>query len=67
MMNNSSSRSHAVFKIHFQSRPLVNQQENDPRGNLVYNSVITFVDLAGSERMKKSKVKGERAKEGAFG
>ena len=63
-MNSGSSRSHAVFKIHFESKALNCQRENDPRGSLAYNSVITFVDLAGSERMKRSKVRGERAKEG---
>lgn len=51
-MNERSSRSHAIFTVHFE----IAQPEDE--GNTTQGSFITakfhFVDLAGSERLKKT-------------
>ncbi|CAK9297174.1 unnamed protein product [Gordionus sp. m RMFG-2023] len=61
-MNTESSRSHAVFTIHFtQSRDDGDQEKII--GEKI--SKISLVDLAGSERVSKSGVIGERLKEGS--
>ncbi|GFO46913.1 chromosome-associated kinesin kif4a [Plakobranchus ocellatus] len=54
-MNNTSSRSHAIFTLHI-------DQEND----IGDCSKVKFhmVDLAGSERTKRTMAEGERLKEG---
>ncbi|XP_052743331.1 kinesin-like protein unc-104 isoform X6 [Bicyclus anynana] len=60
-MNETSSRSHAVFTIFF------NQRRHDKTTNLVSEKVskISLVDLAGSERADSTGAKGTRLKEGA--
>ncbi|XP_030648204.1 kinesin-like protein KIF1C [Chanos chanos] len=60
-MNETSSRSHAVFTILFTQRRL------DQMTNLQTEKVskISLVDLAGSERADSSGAKGVRLKEGA--
>ncbi|XP_045488777.1 kinesin-like protein unc-104 isoform X10 [Pieris rapae] len=60
-MNETSSRSHAVFTIFF------TQQRYDKTTNLVSEKVskISLVDLAGSERADSTGAKGTRLKEGA--
>ncbi|CAK1555892.1 unnamed protein product [Leptosia nina] len=60
-MNETSSRSHAVFTIFF------TQQRHDKITNLVSEKVskISLVDLAGSERADSTGAKGTRLKEGA--
>lgn len=60
-MNETSSRSHAVFTIIF------TQQRLDSLTNLVAEKVskISLVDLAGSERADSTGAKGVRLKEGA--
>ncbi|XP_042333242.1 kinesin-like protein KIF1C [Sceloporus undulatus] len=60
-MNETSSRSHAVFTIVF------TQQRHDEMTNLDTEKVskISLVDLAGSERADSSGAKGMRLKEGA--
>ncbi|XP_045774783.1 kinesin-like protein unc-104 isoform X7 [Maniola jurtina] len=60
-MNETSSRSHAVFTIFF------TQQKHDKTTNLVSEKVskISLVDLAGSERADSTGAKGTRLKEGA--
>ncbi|CAH0720425.1 unnamed protein product, partial [Brenthis ino] len=60
-MNETSSRSHAVFTIFF------TQQRHDRTTNLVSEKVskISLVDLAGSERADSTGAKGTRLKEGA--
>ncbi|XP_034947689.1 kinesin-like protein unc-104 isoform X4 [Chelonus insularis] len=60
-MNETSSRSHAVFTIFF------TQQKHDPTTDLVTEKVskISLVDLAGSERADSTGAKGTRLKEGA--
>lgn len=60
-MNESSSRSHAVFTIVF------SQRRHDELTDLDTEKVskISLVDLAGSERAESSGAKGMRLKEGA--
>ncbi|CAH1116318.1 unnamed protein product [Phaedon cochleariae] len=60
-MNETSSRSHAVFTIFF------TQQRNDETTGLTTEKVskISLVDLAGSERADSTGAKGTRLKEGA--
>ncbi|XP_018584528.1 kinesin-like protein KIF1C [Scleropages formosus] len=60
-MNETSSRSHAVFTIVF------TQKRHDQMTNLDTEKVskISLVDLAGSERADSSGAKGMRLKEGA--
>ncbi|XP_074190176.1 kinesin-like protein KIF1B isoform X16 [Rhinolophus sinicus] len=60
-MNETSSRSHAVFTIVF------TQKKHDAETNLSTEKVskISLVDLAGSERADSTGAKGTRLKEGA--
>ncbi|XP_020283812.1 kinesin-like protein unc-104 isoform X5 [Pseudomyrmex gracilis] len=60
-MNETSSRSHAVFTIFF------TQQQHDSATGLMTEKVskISLVDLAGSERADSTGAKGTRLKEGA--
>ncbi|GAB1608050.1 kinesin-like protein unc-104 isoform X2 [Argonauta hians] len=60
-MNETSSRSHAVFTIIFTQKKL------DPATKMVGEKVskISLVDLAGSERADSTGAKGTRLKEGA--
>ncbi len=60
-MNESSSRSHAVFTIIF------TQHKHDADSGLTAEkaSKISLVDLAGSERAESTGAKGTRLKEGA--
>ncbi|XP_026475169.1 kinesin-like protein unc-104 [Ctenocephalides felis] len=60
-MNETSSRSHAVFTIFF------TQQRHDIQTDLLTEKVskISLVDLAGSERADSTGAKGTRLKEGA--
>ncbi|XP_041378535.1 kinesin-like protein unc-104 isoform X3 [Gigantopelta aegis] len=60
-MNETSSRSHAVFTIIF------SQRRHDKETKLVGEKVskISLVDLAGSERADSTGAKGTRLKEGA--
>lgn len=60
-MNETSSRSHAVFTIFF------TQNNHDTLTDLVTEKVskISLVDLAGSERADSTGAKGTRLKEGA--
>lgn len=60
-MNETSSRSHAVFTIFF------SQQRVDSLTSLTCEKVskISLVDLAGSERADSTGAKGTRLKEGA--
>ncbi|XP_061196916.1 kinesin-like protein unc-104 isoform X11 [Saccostrea echinata] len=60
-MNETSSRSHAVFTIIF------TQRRRDDTTNMVGEKVskVSLVDLAGSERADSTGAKGTRLKEGA--
>ena len=59
-MNTNSSRSHAIFTIHIESRSNVDLQEK------VIYSKLHLVDLAGSERVKKTGAVGPELKEAAY-
>lgn len=54
-MNETSSRSHAVFTILLTQRDLVTQARTRAK--------VHLVDLAGSERVKQSGAKGETLRE----
>ncbi|KAJ3599850.1 hypothetical protein NHX12_033804, partial [Muraenolepis orangiensis] len=60
-MNESSSRSHAVFNIIFTQK----RHDADTDNTLEKVSKISLVDLAGSERADSTGAKGTRLKEGA--
>lgn len=57
-MNDTSSRSHAIFTILFSKASFV---ENNPYETV---SKINLVDLAGSERANSTKAEGRRLVEG---
>ena len=59
LMNNSSSRSHAVFTVYFKKI-----ERGSDGVDVSTTSRFTFVALAGSERMKRTGAEGDRAKEG---
>jgi len=73
-MNLSSSRSHAIFTLHFE-KIIQSTNLNDSisggvgvgvsgcEKNLPTSFKINFIDLAGSERLKKTGATGERFKE----
>ena len=61
LMNDTSSRSHAVFTIHMSQVTRLNASDSV---DVTTTSQFTFVDLAGSERMKKTGAEGARAREG---
>ena len=58
MMNDASSRSHAIFTINIEQRLLTEIDQ----GYIV--AKLFFVDLAGSERLKKTGATGTTLKEG---
>lgn len=60
-MNETSSRSHAIFSIVFTQRSL-DSLSDLPSAKV---SKLSLVDLAGSERADATGAKGERLKEGA--
>ncbi|XP_062260168.1 kinesin-like protein KIF1A isoform X1 [Platichthys flesus] len=60
-MNETSSRSHAVFNIIFTQK----KHEMETENTLEKVSKISLVDLAGSERADSTGAKGTRLKEGA--
>eukprot|EP00397_Hematodinium_sp_SG-2012_P000632 GEMP01000633.1.p1 GENE.GEMP01000633.1~~GEMP01000633.1.p1 ORF type:complete len:1479 (+),score=394.26 GEMP01000633.1:498-4934(+) len=57
LMNENSSRSHAIFSITIEIR-----SQSSP--NDIFVAKVRFVDLAGSERAKKTGSVGDRFKEG---
>lgn len=59
-LNKTSSRSHAIFTIHIESRSKVEASEK------VIHSKLHLVDLAGSERTKKTGAEGITMKEAAY-
>ena len=66
-MNNTSSRSHAIFTLYVEGTRKSNVVEPVEAGQDKLNNIVTkfhLVDLAGSERAKKTKATGDRYKEG---
>ncbi|KAL7532089.1 hypothetical protein ACHAWF_004009, partial [Thalassiosira exigua] len=61
LMNDTSSRSHAVFAVDLIQTARAGGKDDDESTT---RSRFTFVDLAGSERMKRTGAEGRRAKEG---
>ena len=59
-VNKTSSRSHAIFAIHLESRSTIETSEK------VIHSQLNLVDLAGSERTKKSGAEGLSMREAAY-
>jgi kinesin family protein C1 len=55
MMNDRSSRSHAVFTLHLKA--------SNPSQGIELNGALNLVDLAGSERIDRSGVTGSELKE----
>ena len=60
LMNNESSRSHAVISIYIEKT--ISQKTNKNKTK-IQKSVFHIIDLAGSERQKKTGASGERARE----
>ena len=60
LMNNVSSRSHAVISIYIEK--LISQEANRSKVK-IQKSVFHIIDLAGSERQKKTETVGERTRE----
>eukprot|EP00760_Papus_ankaliazontas_P001456 PhM_4_TR10480/c2_g1_i1/m.36548/K17914/KIF13; kinesin family member 13 len=58
-MNDTSSRSHAIFKLEF-SQSETEYDEDGAPVPLNRSAQLNLVDLAGSERIKKSKVDAEK-------
>lgn len=58
-MNETSSRSHTIYKVSFEA------QDRDSSGSTSRISYLNLVDLAGSERQKSTKAEGKILKEGA--
>jgi Kinesin motor domain len=65
-MNESSSRSHAIFSILMEQTWTTTETTTSisPSGPQVRRSKFNFVDLAGSERQKRTRAEGQRLKEG---
>ncbi|KAL3901744.1 MAG: hypothetical protein SGCHY_000372 [Lobulomycetales sp.] len=59
-LNRCSTRSHAIFTIHLESRSRVESSER------VIYSKLNLVDLAGSERISKTKTSGQSLKEAKY-
>ena len=59
LMNDSSSRSHAIFIIFIEMESKENEDE-------FITSKFQFVDLAGSERLKRTGAIGQVQKEGSI-
>ena len=60
LMNDQSSRSHAVISIYIENS--IKQKGNNAK-NKLQKSVFHIIDLAGSERQNKTGAMGERVKE----
>lgn len=59
-LNANSSRSHAIFTIHIESRSTIEQSEK------VITSKLHLVDLAGNERTKKTGATGVTMREASY-
>ena len=63
LMNNESSRSHAVISIYIEKT--ISEKSNKNRTK-IQKSVFHIIDLAGSERQNKTGTTGERTREAGF-
>jgi centromeric protein E len=61
-MNDTSSRSHTIFKLVIESKES-SRCEREPDGAILVAS-LNLVDLAGSESVRHTGAIGQRAKEG---
>ena len=62
-MNDTSSRSHTIFKLVVESKENGSSGNTDPDGAVLV-STLNLVDLAGSESVRHTGATGQRAKEG---
>ena len=62
-MNDTSSRSHTIFKLVIESKENGSGGDTDPDGAVLV-STLNLVDLAGSESVRHTGATGQRAKEG---
>jgi len=62
-MNDTSSRSHTIFKLVIESKENGRGDNADPDGAVLVSS-LNLVDLAGSESVRHTGATGQRAKEG---
>lgn len=60
LLNKTSSRSHAIFTLHLESRSTIETSEK------VIHSQLNLVDLAGNERTKKTGAEGLTLKEANY-
>lgn len=63
-MNESSSRSHAIFAVSVEQSTLPGNDENNDEEIQMKRSKFCFVDLAGAERQKRTQATGKRLQEG---
>ena len=59
-LNSHSSRSHAIYTVHIESRSRVESTEK------ILTSKLHLVDLAGSERLKKTNTSGAQLNEARY-
>lgn len=68
LMNETSSRSHAIFTLHIEQYLPRESNDNDQKDNDLGSETRTaklhFVDLAGSERASRTQATGQRLREG---
>ncbi|XP_020621415.1 kinesin-like protein KIF27 [Orbicella faveolata] len=64
-MNEHSSRSHTIFTLYIEQKPLIEEEQVDDFTDYKY-AKFHFVDLAGSERAHRTGNVGERFKESVF-
>jgi len=68
-MNETSSRSHTIFRVTIESREVVEKDDDDScddEGGSVLISTLNLVDLAGSESVKHTGATGQRQREGGM-
>ena len=66
-MNETSSRSHAIFTLHLSCNKTEEVVTVDGTKSIQESNIVSkfhFVDLAGSEKIKKTKAEGDRKREG---